>query len=196
MNSFSLSLNEKIKTETDLLLSNLDKQLGKISVGKIDIHIFNNADILINGKVSKLKDIAFLSTINNTSLVIKPYISDNVAVIKDTIQKIFPTMSMSNEKNVCKIYFPQISKEHRQKTIKTVKKVGENFKVQIRNLRRSYNTSLKKYIKNESVSSSFKTNTSSLIEKHITSTTIKIDKILKNKESSILKILLKFNKGE
>jgi ribosome recycling factor len=157
-------------------------------VGKIDIHIFNNADILINGKVSKLKDIAFLSTINNTSLVIKPYISDNVAVIKDTIQKIFPTMSMSNEKNVCKIYFPQISKEHRQKTIKTVKKVGENFKVQIRNLRRSYNTSLKKYIKNESVSSSFKTNASSLIEKHITSTTIKIDKILKNKESSILKI--------
>jgi ribosome recycling factor len=188
MNSFSLSLNEKIGTDTELLLSNLDKQLDKISVGKIDINVFNNTDIFIDNKISKLRDIAFLSNNNNASLLIKPYISDNVTIIKETIQKKFPALSMSNEKNVCKIYFPQISKEHRQKTIKTVKKVGENFKVQVRNLRRNYHTLLKKYIKNESVSSNFKLNTSSFIDKHITSTTLKIDNILKNKENSIINI--------
>jgi ribosome recycling factor len=188
MNNFSLSLTEKIKTDAELLLSNLNKQLSKISVGKIDISVLNNADISIDNKINKLKNIAFISTSGNNCLLIKPYVSDNIIIIKETIQKNFPTMSLSNEKNVCKIYFPQISKEHRQKTIKTVKKVGESFKVQIRNLRRSYHTLLKKYIKNESASSNFKLNISNLIEKQIISSTLKIDNILKNKENSIIKI--------
>jgi ribosome recycling factor len=81
-----------------------------------------------------------------------------------------------------------VSKEDRQKTIKTVKKVGENFKVQARNLRRNYHTSLKKYIKSENVSSNFKTNTSNFIEKQIISATSKIDNILKNKENNIINI--------
>ena len=96
-------------------------------------------------------------------------------------------LNPNNDGNIIRIPIPTLTEERRKELVKQVKKASEEFKVQIRNIRRDGNDDLKKIEKGKVSEDSIGEAEDNIQE--LTNNYIKqIDEITKNKEASIMEI--------
>ena len=94
----------------------------------------------------------------------------------------------SNDGNLIRVPFPALTEEKRKQQVKEVKKVGEETKVAVRNIRRDQNELVKKAEKDKTISE----DESKKIQKEIQDVTDKyiknVDDVIKLKEQEIMTI--------
>lgn len=77
-------------------------------------------------------------------LVISPYDKSSVADIEKAIYAANLGVNPTSDGEVIRITVPALTEERRKELVKNVKKIGEDAKVSIRNIRRDINDQLKK----------------------------------------------------
>ena len=77
-------------------------------------------------------------------LVISPYDKSSVADIEKAIYARNLGVNPTSDGEVIRITVPALTEERRKELVKNVKKIGEDAKVSIRNIRRDINDQLKK----------------------------------------------------
>jgi ribosome recycling factor len=94
----------------------------------------------------------------------------------------------NNDGKIIRLAFPALNEERRKDLVKVVKKLGEEFRVSLRNLRRDAIEKLKSAEKNKEISLDIKAQNEVKIQ-GLTDTYIKkVDEILAAKEKDILEI--------
>ena len=97
-------------------------------------------------------------------------------------------MNPTNDGIVIRIPIPQLTEERREGLVKVAKKVGEEGKISIRNIRRDANESLKKAEKAHDISEDLMHSTIDDVQKLTDDFTKQIDEILVKKEKDIMEI--------
>ena len=97
-------------------------------------------------------------------------------------------ISPSNDGINIRLVFPQPTEERRKGLVKEIKKLGEDTKVAIRNIRREMTDSLKKKEKSENIPEDTVKNHQDEIQKLTDKYVKEIDKTVSNKENEILSI--------
>ena len=82
-------------------------------------------------------------------LQIAPWEKSLIKEIEKAIQTSDIGINPSNDGNVIRLVFPELTEERRKDLVKEIKKKAEDGKVAIRNIRRDGNDSLKKLAKSE-----------------------------------------------
>jgi len=90
--------------------------------------------------------------------------------------------------NVVKLFFPPMTIEQRQESVKQMKSMGENAKIGIRNDRRTSNDKIKKLEKDKEITVDELRSAQEKVQKITDKYIAKIDEILKTKEAEILKV--------
>ena len=121
-------------------------------------------------------------------LVISPYDKSSVADIEKAIIAANLGVNPTSDGEVIRITVPALTEERRKELVKNVKKIGEDSKVSIRNIRRDINDQLKKDEKNGDITEDDLRSQTEDVQK-VTDNSIKeIDNLVDENEKDIMSV--------
>ena len=121
-------------------------------------------------------------------LVISPYDKSSVADIEKAIYAANLGVNPTSDGEVIRITVPALTEERRKELVKNVKKIGEDAKVSIRNIRRDINDQLKKEEKNGDITEDDLRSQTEDVQKATDNSIKEIDQLVEDKEKDIMSV--------
>jgi ribosome recycling factor len=161
-------------------------EMVSIRTGKPNPMLLDKISVDYYGTPTPLRQIANVSSPDGQSLVIQPYDRTALANIEKAILKSDLGLTPNNDSVVIRINFPPLTEERRKELVKQVKKIGEDYKVAIRNIRRDSTDAIKKLKKSDNLSEDEIKNKTSDIQKLTDKFIEQVDQVVDDKEKEIL----------
>lgn len=169
-------------------LESLNKEFSAVRTGKANPAILNGIQVDYWGVATPLYQVASISAPDSQTITVKPYDKSLVKTIEKAILTADLGLNPGNDGEMVRIPIPPLNEATRKDLVKTVKKLAEDNKVAIRNIRRDVIDGLKKLEKDSLISEDslrqYSDETQKLTDKYIA----EIDKLAKEKEQSIMSI--------
>lgn len=133
---------EVAKDKMDGAIKVLEHELSQVRTGRANISLLDDVKVDYYGALTPLNQIAGLSIVEGTQIVVKPYDATFLKEIEKTIHQANLGLNPINDGSVIRINIPGLTEEVRKEVVRDVTKIGENTKVSIRNIRRDANTAI------------------------------------------------------
>ena len=121
-------------------------------------------------------------------LVISPYDKSSVGDIEKAIIAANLGVNPTSDGEVIRITAPALTEEHRKELFKEVKKIGENAKVAVRNVRRDANDTLKKQQKDGDITEDDLRSQTDDVQSLTDDSIKEIDQLIDDKENDIMSV--------
>lgn len=125
-------------------LSVLKHELATLKAGRANPSLLDRISVEYYGTVTPLNQLANIATPEARVLTISPWDAKAIPSIEKAILKSDLGINPSNDGKMIRLVVPQLTEERRKDLVKVIKKLGEDAKVAIRNIRRDANDHLKK----------------------------------------------------
>lgn len=132
------------KEKIDKSIHVLKEELVTVRAGRANASMVDKVMVDYYGMATPLKQLANISVPEPRTLLISPFDPKAIPEIEKGILVAELGITPQNDGKVVRLQIPQVTEERRKELVKTVKKMGEEVKVAIRNLRRDANDELKK----------------------------------------------------
>ncbi|MBU1096216.1 MAG: ribosome recycling factor [Ignavibacteriae bacterium HGW-Ignavibacteriae-2] len=176
------------KDRMDKTIEAFRHEITRIRTGKATTALLDGIRVDYYGSASPLNQVANVSVLDSHTLSITPWDKNMVVEIDKAILSADLGLNPISDGTNIKVPIPPLTEERRRDMVKLVKKIGEESKIAIRNVRRDANDSLKKLEKNKELSEDLKHDAEgevqNLTDKHIE----KIDDLIKHKEAEIMEV--------
>ena len=136
---------EKMNKSYDALLN----EYTSIRAGRANPHVLDKIKVDYYGAPTPLQQVANISVPEPRMILIQPWEKSLLKEIEKAILVSDLGINPTNDGNVIRLVFPELTEERRKDLVKEVKKKGEEGKVAIRNIRRDGNDAFKKLAKTE-----------------------------------------------
>ena len=143
---------EELKENMDKALDALGKSFSRVRTGRASIALLDGIKVDYYGSATPLNQMATLSVPESRLIVISPWDSSVIPLIEKAIQKSDLGLTPGNDGKVIRLAIPALTEERRKELVKQVKKMAEESKVKIRNIRRDANEQLKDLKKDSAIS--------------------------------------------
>ena len=167
-------------------IESLQREFSMIRTGKANPSILNNIQVEYWGMMTPLIQVGTISVPDAQTIMIKPY---DKSVLKN-LEKAIITADLGfnpiNDGDVIRIPVPPLTEEVRKNLAKDVKKIAENSKVAIRNIRRDILEQIKKLEKDSLISEDELKRYSDEVQKLTDKFIANIDTLAKEKEQAIM----------
>ena len=167
---------------------NLDGEFANIRAGRANPNLLNRIMVEYYGTPTPLKNLANISVPDPRTLLITPFDAKSIHEIEKGINVANIGITPSNDGKCVRLVIPQVTEERRKELTKTVKKMGADSKIAIRNIRRDANEELKKLEKSHEITEDELKKALDDIQKATDKTTKEIDSIVAAKEKEILEV--------
>lgn len=169
-------------------IDSLSRELANISAGRANSNLLNGVTVDYYGAPTPIQQLASINVPEARLLVISPYDKGSVEDIEKAINAANLGVNPTSDGEVIRITVPALTEERRKELFKEVKKIGENAKVSVRNIRRDVNDTLKKQEKDgELTEDDLKTQTDNV--QKVTDDSIKeINQLVDDKEEDIMSV--------
>ena len=134
------------------------------------------------------KNLSNISVPDPRTLMIAPFDPKSIGDIEKAINMAEIGITPSNDGKCIRLTIPQLTEERRKELTKTTKKMGEDAKVAVRNLRREANDSLKKQQKDGELTEDDLKKELDIVQKTIEKAVKDIDEVVAAKDKEILEI--------
>ena len=148
-------MNDKIKEYNDKMqktIDHLELEFGTIRAGRANPHVLDKVRVDYYGTPTPVQQVGNISIPEPRIIVIQPWEKSLLKEIEKAIQMSDIGINPTNDGQVIRLVFPELTEERRKELVKDVKKKGEADKVAIRNIRRDGNDAFKKLSKAEDIS--------------------------------------------
>jgi len=125
-------------------ISLLKEDLNTVRAGRANPALLDKVMVDYYGCPTPLKNLSNVSVPDPRTLMITPFDAKSIGDIEKGINIADIGITPTNDGKVIRLVVPQLTEERRKELTKTTKKMGEEAKVAIRNLRRDVNDHLKK----------------------------------------------------
>lgn len=169
-------------------VSSTQKEFANIRTGRANPMILDKISVDYYGTATPVRQLSNVSVQDGTTLVITPYDKGSMGNIEKAILKSDIGITPNNDGTNIRLIFPQPTEERRKELVKDIKKVGEDSKVAIRNIRREMTDSLKKAEKTENIPEDEVKNQQDEIQKLTDKYVKEIDNLVAEKEKEILSL--------
>lgn len=183
---------DKIKTavndQMNKSLKNFQAQLLKVRTGRASPNILDGVMVDYYGTPTPIKQIGQISTPEARLLQIQPFDKTAIPAIEKAIMAANLGVTPANDGNLVRIPFPALTEDKRKDLVKSVKKLGEDAKILLRNIRRDENEKVKKFEKGKEISEDDSKKFQDEIQKITDQFIKKIDEVVKSKEQELLTV--------
>ncbi|AID42978.1 ribosome recycling factor [Staphylococcus xylosus] len=176
------------KSKMQKSVDNLSRELANISAGRANSNLLNGVTVDYYGAPTPVQQLASISVPEARLLVIAPYDKSSVGNIEKAINAANLGVNPSSDGEVIRISIPALTEERRKDLVKDVKKIGEDAKVAVRNVRRDANDELKKQQKNADITEDDLKSQTADVQKLTDDSIKEIDKLLEEKEQDIMSV--------
>jgi len=185
-------MDPKIQGETkqrmDRAIEALRNEFGKLRTGRASVGILDGIKVDVYGTTTPLNQIASLGVSDSRTIVITPWDKSVIQEIERSVHKADLGLSPVNDGKVVRISIPPLTEERRKDLVKVAKRVAEEQRVGIRNVRRDANETVKKIQKEGKISEDDLKKSETEIQKMTDQAIADIDKVLANKEKEIMEV--------
>jgi ribosome recycling factor len=140
------------------------------------------------GAMTPLPQLASVSTPEARLAVIKPYDASQLNVLEKAIRDSDLGVNPSNDGNLIRVLFPQLTEERRRELVKVAKTKGEDAKVSIRSVRRHANETFAKLVKDGEVGEDDAHRAETDLQKLTDRYVAQIEETVKHKETELLEV--------
>lgn len=182
------SVIKETKDKMDKTITHFKEELKSIRTGRASIAMFDGVTVDYYGNPTPLNGVATLSAPEPRLITIQPWDASIIGTIEKAIQNANMGFNPSNDGKIIRIPIPQLTEERRKELVKMVKKLAEDNKVAIRNLRRDGNDKIKKLEKDKEISEDDSKKYVDQIQTVTDDYIKKVDEVTASKEKEIMEI--------
>lgn len=179
-------LMREIHKNMENALESAAKELASIRTGRATISLLDGINVDYYGAKSPINQVASVSIPEARLMVIQPWDKSIIGEVERAILKADLGLNVNSDGNVIRITIPELTEERRKELVKLSKKLSEEGKIAIRNIRRDANSALKDMEKSgdlpEDDSRKEQSDVQELTDEHIA----KIDEMIQAKEKEIM----------
>jgi len=135
---------ETYQEKMDKTLSVLKQDLNTVRAGRANPALLDQIVVDYYGTPTPVKNMANIMVPDPRSLVIAPFDPSSVKNIEKAILVSDIGINPSNDGKTIRLVIPPLTEERRKDLAKSIKKMGEEAKVAVRNCRRDANEQIKK----------------------------------------------------
>ncbi len=183
---------EQIKAETERRMKKsieaIRQELSGIRSGKATAALLDSVRVEAYGQKTPLNQLASISVPDPKSLMVQPWDKGIVGDVVKAIQIAELGFNPQVEGNFIRIPVPPLSEERRRDLVRICKKIAEDGKVAIRNIRRDANDALKKAEKDKEISRDAQHKGADQIQELTDEYALEVDKLVEAKEKEIMSV--------
>ncbi len=176
------------KSRMEKAIGSLKKELATVRAGRANTSLLDKIVVEYYGAQTPLNQLANINTPDTRTIIVQPWDKGALTDVEKAIQKADLGITPNNDGSVIRINIPQLTEERRKELVKLIKKIGEESKVAIRNIRRDANDEMKKLEKNGDISEDDSKRAVDEIQKLTNLNIDGIDNIIANKEKDIMEV--------
>jgi ribosome recycling factor len=169
-------------------IEHMQREFKTLRTGKVTTSTLDNIRIDYYGTATPLDQVGSVLATDATTITINPWEKNLLSSIEKAIREANIGVNPNNDGEQIKLFFPPMTVEQRQDSVKKMKGMGEDAKVSVRNDRRHANDKIKKLEKDKEITIDDSKSAQDKVQKITDSYISKIDSILKDKEAEILKV--------
>ncbi len=177
-------LNEA-KEKMDKAVEATHREFSTIRTGRASTSLVENIKVNYYDTPTPLKQLANISVPDAKLITIQPWDPSSLNNIEKAILQTNVGLTPNNDGKVIRLNMPDLTKERREELVKLIKKVAEDGKVSIRNVRHSANDSIKELEKESEITEDDKYLYQDKIQEITDKHTKEIDEFLEHKEKEL-----------
>jgi ribosome recycling factor len=163
-------------------------ELATIRTGRANPALLDRVLVDYYGTPTLIRQMANVSVAEGTVLVIQPYERNQLAEIERAIAKSDLGLNPNNDGSVIRINVPALNEDRRRELVKMVKKMGEEGKVAVRNIRRDAADELNKLKKDSLLTEDELRTEQDRLQKLTDKHTKELDTMMKTKEDDVMHV--------
>jgi ribosome recycling factor len=183
---------QKKKTEEKMsrALDTLRKEFATLRTGRASLGMLEGITVDYYGTPTPLNQVANMAVPDPRQITIQPWEAKMLGEIEKAILKSDIGITPTNDGKIIRLSIPSLTEERRQQIVKHARKLAEDTRVAVRNVRRDINDEIKKKSKdkNAHVSEDDTKKLQDDIQKITDSYIKKIDDLLAHKETEIMTV--------
>jgi ribosome recycling factor len=178
----------QFKSKMDKTLNVLKEELATIRAGRANPNLLNKLMVNYYGTPTPITQLANIQIPEARQMIIQPWDAKILNDVVKAIQMSDLGLNPNNDGKVIRLMFPPLTEERRVELTRDAKKLGENSKVAVRQIRRDAVEFFKKKEKAKEISEDDLKNTEKDIQKFTDEFIEKIDKTVAGKVAEIMDI--------
>jgi ribosome recycling factor len=178
----------EVKSKMEKSIEALRKDLSRIRTGRASLTLLDGVRVNYYGVPTPLSQVASLSVPESRTISIQPWDSKIIGEIEKAIQKSDLGLTPLSDGKIVRINIPPLTEERRKELVKVVKRMEEECKVAMRNIRRDGNEQLKTAKKDKNLSEDDQFKYQEEIQKLMDKSIEKAEEVVKAKEKEILEV--------
>ena len=169
-------------------IDKLIHEFNSIRTGRASVNLLDRVFIDYYGTKTAVKHVSNISLPEPKTILISPY---EPKFLKDIEKQILASdlgLNPSNDGKVLRLSIPSLNEERRRELVKIIKKIAEDARIAIRNIRRDGIDNFKKLEKKSEITEDDLKNIENEVQELTDKYIEKINKILSQKESEIMEV--------
>ena len=175
---------EKMRKSID----SVSADFASVRAGRANASVLDRIMVDYYGSPTPIQQIASITSPDPRSLVIQPWDTSAVKLIKKAIETSDLGINPQDDGRSLRLAFPQLTEERRKELVKQIHKYGENGKVAIRNIRRDAMDYFKKMEKKSEITEDELKAAEKDLQKMTDDSCKKIDELLAKKEKELMAV--------
>jgi ribosome recycling factor len=184
VDDIQLEMEDKMEKAVEFL----HQELGGLRTGKASPSLVENLNIEYYGTQQRLREISNISTPEPRLIVISPFDPSSLPTIEKAIQGANLGITPMNDGRVIRVPIPELSEERRKELIKVAKRMAEEQRVAVRNIRREANDQVKTLLKDKTITEDDRDKALEDIQVATDANIKKIDEMVADKEKDVMEV--------
>lgn len=172
----------------DKAIEALRKDLARVRTGRASINLLDEIRVDYYGTPTQLNQVATLAVPEPRLITIQPWEKKLLPEIEKAIHKSDLGLNPTSDGVLVRLAIPPLTEERRKEMGKSVKRMGEDAKVAVRNARRDANDTLKKQEKDKAITEDQLKRGEKEIQELTDGFIHKVDEIVAAKDKEIMEI--------
>jgi ribosome recycling factor len=169
----------------DATIEHTRSEFNTVRTGRASAALLDRVQIDYYGQPTPLKQLATINVPEPRLLTIQPFDPTSIKAIEKALQESDLGLTPSNDGKVIRLPMPQPTEERRKELVKVVRKIAEEGRVAVRNVRRDAVQHLKDV---KEVGSDDEHRAEDRVQKLTDEHTKMIDDLLRHKEAEIMEV--------
>jgi ribosome recycling factor len=169
-------------------IAHLQQEFAAVRTGRASPGLVEKLRVEVYGSEVPLQQIAGFGVPEPRVLTISPYDKTTLKAIEKAIQQSDLGVNPSNDGQIIRLVFPELTEERRKDFVKVVRNRAEEGRVAVRNARRHARHELEQLQKDGEISEDDLDRAEKDLEKRTHEVVAEIDELLKHKEAELLTV--------
>jgi ribosome recycling factor len=177
-----------MKTHMEKTVDSLRKEYQKVRTGRASTSILEDIKVVYYDTATPINQVAAIAVPEARVITIQPWEAKLIPLVEKAILNANIGLTPSNDGKLIRLSLPALTEERRKEIVKQLKKMAEEAKIALRNIRRDTIDAVKKLEKDKKISEDDLKRAEKEVQDMTNGFVVKVDDVFAAKEKEVLEV--------